>query len=128
MESLTFAGSAGRWCGLAYGYARHTVALIDWREVASVVLQGLITLAILTYLAGEFSGRALHRFNDRLARLWVRLWVAPTQPAPQPAPFFHPLADLASELEILPVRTLRTLTGVRSHAVRKSFLIAYAVA
>ena len=48
---------------------------INWREVGQIVLQGLITLAVLTYLSGWYLGRWLHRANDQLARLWVQLTV-----------------------------------------------------
>ena len=116
MESLTLAGRLGRCCGL------------------------LVVLAVLVYVAGEFTGRAVHRLNDRLAHLWVRLWVSTEQPPRQPLavtftapskpipPVIWPLFDDALALHSLPVSKIRPIAGIRSKAHRKSALIAYCLA
>ena len=110
------------------------VQQIDWAEVGQIVLQGLITLAVLTYLAGWYLGRWLHRANDQLARFWVQLVVPAretgpgtpnllsqlgsepareTAPCTQVAPMLHPMAAVASELLELTAAELRAVLGTR---------------
>ena len=55
---MTNAQIAGRVAGIAYVYTRRTVALIDWAEVAAIVLHGLQVLIALTVLAGQMTRRA----------------------------------------------------------------------
>lgn len=75
MNNLSTAARAGRLAGTAYRETARVVRLIDWAEVGTIVLHGLVTLVILTYVVGLETGRWTHRTNDRLAALWVRLWV-----------------------------------------------------
>ena len=51
-----------------------------------------------------------------------------TPPVLAPAPAVHPLALVAEQLEAMPVSRLRPLAGVRSKRIRKSELVALAVA
>lgn len=51
---------------------------------------------------------------------------APEAPLAKPTP--HPLALLATELELLPVTALRQMAGIRSKAIRKADLIAMVAA
>lgn len=88
MTTTTLAGTAGRFTGIAGRRLVWVLTQIDWAEVGQIVWHGLISLLVCTYLAGEFTGRGVHRTNDELARAWVRLWVpatAPTATAPRPA-------------------------------------------
>ena len=55
---MTNAQIAGRVAGIAYVHTRRTVALIDWAEVAAIVLHGLQVLIALTVLAGQMTRRA----------------------------------------------------------------------
>ena len=48
--------------------------LIDWREVAEIVVRGVVTLAVLTYWTGWGVGRAVHDAAAWLGRHW------PTRP------------------------------------------------
>jgi hypothetical protein len=75
MTTTTWAGTAGRFTGTAYRRLVWIESQIDWAEVGQIVWHRLLALLVFTYLAGEFTGRWLHRTNDQLARLWVRLWV-----------------------------------------------------
>lgn len=124
-------------------------ALIDWAEVGQIVLHGLITLAVLTYLAGWYLGRWLHRANDQLSRAWVQLWVpgaaetvhtpdplhcngsapgaAESVHTPNPQPQLHPLAALATELQQLSAAELRQLLGTKRRC-SKAELVAWAMA
>jgi hypothetical protein len=75
MTTTTWAGTAGHYTGRAWRTLVWIESQIDWAEVGQIVWHGLIAFAVGVYLAGEFTGRWVHRANDRLARLWVRLWV-----------------------------------------------------
>jgi len=121
------------------------VQQIDWAEVGQIVLQGLITLAVLTYLAGWYLGRWLHRANDQLARFWVQL-VLPAdlsnlgevaKPQSQtdliqmdkvahtpPAPMQHPLAEVAAELLELTAAELRSVLGTRQRCSKAQLVAA----
>ena len=67
MTTTALAGHAGRIIGTAARIARQ----IDWREVFTIVVLGLVTTALLTYEAGRLTGRFVHDLNDTLAREWV---------------------------------------------------------
>ena len=75
MTTTTWAGTAGHITALIYRRLVWVLTQIDWTEVGQIIWHGLLALLVCTYLAGEFTGRWVHRTNDRLARLWVRLWV-----------------------------------------------------
>lgn len=102
---------------------------IDWAEVGQIVWHGLIALAVATYVAGEFTGRALHRANDVLARWWAaRLVPPPVEPAARPCqPALHPLAVVGADLALLSNTQLRRITGTRNR-LTKAQLVALAVA
>ena len=80
MTSITtIAGHAGRISGTAARLTRQ----IDWREVFTIVVMGLVTTALLTYETGRLTGRFVHALNDTLAREWVAaLGVLDMAPAP----------------------------------------------
>jgi hypothetical protein len=75
MTELTTAARMGRVAGIAYRETARVMAMIDWAEVGTIVLHGLVAAVVLTYYGGLLTGRAVHRANDQLARAWVRLWV-----------------------------------------------------
>ena len=52
--------------------------------------------------------------------------LAPDTSTQRPQP--HPLATIATELELLPVTALRQMAGIRSKAIRKSELVAMVAA
>ena len=106
------------------GYAVGTVARrIDWVAVATTVKDGLVLLAVATYWAGFYFGKAIHWLNDRLAA------VAASKPsaAVAAAPLINPLFPIAAELQSRTCKELRQITGIRSKC-SKQRLIAYAFA
>jgi hypothetical protein len=101
---------------------------IDWAEVGQIIWHGLIALAVATYVAGEFTGRALHTTNARLARCWAgRLAPAAMPAAPATPPALHPLAQVGADLALLSNAQLRRITGTRGR-LAKAQLVALAVA
>lgn len=125
METTKIAGCAGRCAGVACRTIGATWQLIDWREVGSIVLQGLVVLAVLTWHAGHETGAAVHRASDALATLWRRLWL-PRRAAQRP--MVHPLAELAEPLHRLSCRELRGLSGVRAKRAKHQLIAAYVAA
>ena len=75
MDYNLYAARAGRYTGLAYRQLVWALTQTDWAEVGRIVGHGLIALVVLTYVAGECSGRWVHATNDRLARIWVGVLV-----------------------------------------------------
>ena len=71
----TWAGTAGHITGRTWRALVWIESQIDWAEVGHIVWHGLLAFAVGVYVAGEFTGRWVHRTNDRLAALWVRLLV-----------------------------------------------------
>lgn len=71
----TWAGTAGRIAGRAWRTLVWIESQIDWHEVGHIVWHGLLAFAVGVYVAGEFTGRWVHRTSARLARLWVQLMV-----------------------------------------------------
>lgn len=102
MSELTVAARAGRAAGLAVAHTRRAVAMIAWAEVAEIVVHGLVALVALTYVAGEMTGRWLHRTNDRMARAWSRLIVPVAVPTAEPeTPAAEPPASPAEPVTIV---------------------------
>ncbi len=71
MNIDTIAGHAGRITGTTIRVAHQINSQIDWREVATIVVLGLVTMVALTWEAGFRAGRFVHDLNDALAREWV---------------------------------------------------------
>lgn len=86
MTTTTWAGTAGHYTGRAWRTLVWIESQIDWAEVGHIVGHGLLAFAVGVYLAGEFTGRWVHRTNDQLARLWVRLWVPAAASSDRQAP------------------------------------------
>jgi hypothetical protein len=76
MKNDTMAATAGR----VAGHIWLAPQLIDWAEVARIVLHGLLALAVLTYMAGHALGTAVHRANDWMSRHWAALLAKPEDP------------------------------------------------
>ena len=91
MKTIFIAGHAGRIAGISYRTIRNLAAQIDWREVFTITVLGLVTLVLLTYEAGRVTGRAVHALNDALAREWVAACGVLERPA---APIVHPVAPI----------------------------------
>lgn len=113
-------------------------SLIDWQEVAAIVIHGLKILVVFSLLAGRATRRAwdsLPGWSERLGKAYVRLLgLEPTpvvepepvvKPEPEPSP--APVVDYASMLEALTVRDLRATCVTLSKAylaARKADLVA----
>lgn len=77
--------------------------LIDWREVAEIVLRGIVTLVVLTYWTGWGVGRAVHDAAAWLGQHWpTRPAVATPQQRTAPAP--RVTVDLAPQPDALTAR------------------------
>ncbi len=77
--------------------------LIDWREVAEIVVRGIVTLAVLTYWTGWGVGRAVHDTAAWLGRHWpTRPAVAITQSRNHAAPIIT--VDVAPQPDTLTAR------------------------
>jgi hypothetical protein len=128
MKNDTIAATAGRLAGHVW----LALQLIDWREVARIVLHGLLALAVLLYLAGHALGSAVHRSNDWLSTRWVALLVEQPLAAPEPCKPCTPappvVAPLYDDLAHLPVRQLMALAGTRSKKYRRADLLAMVAA
>lgn len=92
MTTTTWAGTAGHYTGRVWRTLVWIESQIDWAEVGHIVWHGVLAFAVGVYLAGEFTGRWVHRTNDQLARLWVRLWV------PQPVARRATVEEITVEL------------------------------
>ena len=111
-------GDAIRWA------ARH----IDWRMVATVVIEGLVAIAVGLWLATVWAHRTTITLSERLGQCYAALLTKPqTVAAVTIAPMVHPMAELAVELEAMTCNQLRDLIGTRKK-VRKAQLIAWALA
>jgi hypothetical protein len=128
MKNDTMAATAGR----VVGHVWLILQLIDWREVARIVLHGLLALAVLVYLAGHALGSAVHRSNDWLSTRWVALLVEQQPAAQEPCkpctPVPPAVAPLYADLAHLPVRQLMVLAGTRSKKHRRADLLAMVAA
>lgn len=138
MKNDTMAATAGHLAGHVW----LALQLIDWREVARIVLHGLLALAVLLYLAGHALGSAVHRSNDWLSTRWVALLVEqpaapvsleqqgpviqPTAPSVEQAP--PAVAPLFADLAHLSTRQLMALAGTRSKKHRRADLLAMVAA
>lgn len=102
--------------------------MFNWKESLLIARDGFITLAVLVYVAGEFTGRFVHKLNDRLAELLVAMTVEPQGRNQAASPYVWPLIDMISDYEAMTVKQLREITGIKKKAARKATLIAYCFA
>ena len=101
---------------------------IDWRLVAMIVLEGLVILAAGSYYLLRNSHRQLIKASATLGHIYAAFLTQQQQQQIKTVqPLIHPLASIATELEALTVKQLRTMTGTRQK-LRKAELIALAIA
>jgi hypothetical protein len=121
---------AGCFCGRLLWPAIHWIAgvlqLIDWREVAAVVIGCLKVLVAFAITAAQAAQPALVKASECLGRAYACLLVEPAA-ASLVAPAVNPLMALAEELEQLTCSQLRQITGTRSKLAKRQ-LVALALA
>ena len=61
-----------------YRFIKPVLAMINWREVAVTVGQGLLATVLLTYQAGLITGRTIYSVSNWLGQHW------PTRPNTEP--------------------------------------------
>lgn len=98
---------------------------IDWREVRSIVRQGVVIIAAASIAAAQLAVPTLVRMSAALGR-WYRTMLVGATAAMQP-PAIHPLMEVAAALERFTSSDLRHMTGIRRKA-SKRYLAAVAVA
>lgn len=94
-------GTAARLTLQAGRHARRLADQIDWREVTTIVVLGLVTAVALTWEAGYRTGRFVHQLNDAIAREWVAALGVLERPAaeivPAPAVVTGPVQSVAAK-------------------------------
>lgn len=116
----TIAGHAGRIAGTTIRVVRQINEQIDWREVFTIVVLGLVTVALLTYEAGRQFGLLVHRLNNALTREWVAACGVLERPATEtaPAPVHDPAPAAAPQPVVATVReSLPTGIDLARHLV-----------
>lgn len=71
---MTFAQFTGKLTGTAVAKAIAVNRLINWRDVAEIVIHGLKVLITLTILAGQYTRKAwdsLPSFSENLGQIWA---------------------------------------------------------
>ena len=91
---------------------------IDWAEIAIEARQILVTLTALAITTATFIRDWHHNWIGSID------WSLPTPPAP---PAINPLLDIATSIEQLTCKQIRTQFGLKQQT-RKSNLIAIALA
>ena len=124
---------SGRAVGyIFYHYIRPTLACIDWRHVATTISHGLIAVAVGTYLAGKYTGRAIYILSDWLAKHW------PTRPNTEPAMIAQVVKETGAIVERcitlnaaqllradgMSQRKIAATLGISRYQVRKQLTIA----
>ncbi len=131
---IRFTYQAGCVTGRALWPAIHTVTRalrwaiseIDWREVATIVLHGLVAAVVLVWTAAIWIRCQVLTLSERIGRTYAAFLVKQSATA-KVNPMVHPLAEIAYELDALTCKELRKITGMKRN-VRKAHLIAYAIA
>lgn len=93
------------------------VIAMDVYQLAKVGIHNFIEIA---YNAGYNTGTFLHTLNSKLAKIsvlitehnWTALITMIKQPTPAPA-FYHPLAEIATEIEQLTVAEIKNILGTK---------------
>lgn len=98
---------------------------IDWREVRSIIRQGVVIIAAASITAAQLALPTLVRISAALGR-WYRTMLVGAAAAMQ-SPAIHPLMEAAAQMERFTCNDLRRMTGIRRKA-SKRFLAAMAVA
>ena len=114
-----------------YRFIKPVLAMINWREVAVTVGQGLLATVLLTYQAGLLTGRTVYSVSNWLGQHW------PTRPNTQPETIAEIVIATSATVEhsvTLPtVQSLRALgisqrqiaaqLGITRYQVRKELAI-----
>jgi hypothetical protein len=105
---------------------RWTMNEIDWREVVTIVIHGLVTTAFLIWFSVTWTRRQVLTLSERIGCIYSSVLVKQSATT-KVNPMVHPLAEIAAELDTLTCKELRKIVGVKRN-VRKAHLIAYAIA
>jgi hypothetical protein len=105
---------------------RWAINEIDWREVATIFIHGLVATAVLVWFVATWIRRQVLTLSERIGRTYAAFLVKQSATT-KVNPMVHPLAEIASELDALTCKELRKIVGVKRN-VRKAHLIAYAIA
>lgn len=131
MNTNQLAGTTGRILGTTCRHMIRLNSLIDWQEVLTIVWQGLVTLVIMTYIAGQYARLAWHHllmFSERMGKAYASFLVEPTPTLMQTVePYVHPLFVVADDLQQMTVKEIKAITGIKRKLV-KAQLVACAVA
>lgn len=133
MNTNQLAGTTGRILGTTCRHMIRLNSLIDWQEVLTIVWQGLVTLVIMTYIAGQYARLAWHHllmFSERMGKAYASFVVQPTTTLSimqTVEPYIHPLFVVADDLQQMTVKEIKAITGIKRKLV-KAQLVACAVA
>lgn len=105
---------------------RWAVREIDWRLVATIVIEGLVVIVVGAWTIAVWSHRTLINVSEQAGRCFASL-ITTTNAMIAARPMVHPLANVAAELESLTCSQLRAMVGT-SRKVRKAELIAMLLA
>ena len=109
-------------------------AYVISRDVYQLARVGIQNLTEIAYNSGYDTGTFVHGLNNKLSKISVAIieqnWTALTamikQPTPAPA-FYHPLAQIAEEIETLTVQEIKYILGTKKK-VKKQQLIGMMLA
>ncbi len=98
-------------------------------DVYNLAKVGIKNFTEIAYNAGYNTGTFIHTLNNKLSRIsvliiehnWTELMTMIKQPTPAPA-FYHPLAEIAAEIEQLTVPEIKNILGTKKK-VKKQQLI-----
>lgn len=104
-------------------------AYVISRDVYELARVGIQNLTEIAYNSGYNTGTFVHGLNDKLATIsvaiaeqnWTALMTMIKQPTPAPA-FYHPLAQIAEEIETLTVQEIKYILGTKKKAKKQQLV------
>lgn len=104
-------------------------AYVISRDVYELARVGIQNLTEIAYNSGYNTGTFVHGLNDKLATIsvaiaeqnWTELMTMIKQPTPAPA-FYHPLAQIAEEIETLTVQEIKNILGTKKKAKKQQLV------
>lgn len=104
-------------------------AYVISRDVYELARVGIQNLTEIAYNSGYNTGTFVHGLNDKLATIsvaiaeqnWTALMTMIKQPTPAPA-FYHPLAQIAEEIETLTVQEIKNILGTKKKAKKQQLV------
>lgn len=104
-------------------------AYVISRDVYELARVGIQNLTEIAYNSGYNTGTFVHGLNDKLATIsvaiaeqnWTELMTMIKQPTPAPA-FYHPLAQIAEEIETLTVQEIKYILGTKKKAKKQQLV------